>query len=455
MSQFGQFTQSGGTVSSSNINVGSFVSLNPALVAGLQFRGYSGYFSNAPSYFDTNTETSIGLITNFTNITTATNNTYIAQGSTPVFSVEWYGYFYAPTTGSYTFTIASDDASYVWLGSTAVTGYTTANSFINNGGEHGVVSVSNSTTLTAATYTPIRIQYGDAGGGYDCQLSFSGPGIATTNNFANYFYFPIGGNVSFPANAARLIKAASGTNTDRVYYINVNGTSTPTYCLMNSAWNGGGWMMMMKATRGDTFNFNSTYWTDSGTTLNTGSTDLSDADAKFNIMNYGLVKDVMALWPDVGYTGGSIVSPPISTWTWLVNNYYSSGTVRSTLLTGLSAANSRNVVNDGSGVIPSTSSGTSFEFRGWKSDVWSMQAGIAAHVMGGGSHLPSNVGALSRWGFITNNETDWKSIDVFGGVGLHISWASYLTNYSGGDFLGCCQNTSGLNRSMRVQMFGR
>ena len=113
------------------------------------------------------------------------------------------------------------------------------------------------------------------------------------------------------------------------------------------------------------------------------------------------------------------------------------------------------VVNDGSGVIPSTSSGTSFEFRGWKSDVWSMQGGIAAHVMGGGSHLPLTVGALSRWGFITNNEGNWQSIDVFGGIGMSYSWSGYVVNSSAGDYIGCCQNTTGLNRTMRVQMFGR
>jgi len=454
LSQFGGFTR-GGSTSATNINVGAFAGANPTFVSGLQFRTFPGaYFADVPSFFDTKTETNTGLITDFTNLTTATNSIYTANGSASaaVFSVEWYGYFYAPTSGSYTFTIASDDGSYVWIGANALSGYTTTNSFINNGGVHSFASVSASTTLTGATYNPIRIQFGDAGGGYNCQLSFSGPGIATTNNFSKYFFFPIGGNTSFPCNAARLIKAATSTNTDGTYYINVNGTSALTYCLMNSAWSGGGWMMLLKATRGSTFNFSSGYW-NTVNTLNAGSTDLTDSDAKFNVMNYALLKDVLALWPDVTYSGGSIASPPISTWTWMVNNYYSNGTTRITALAGL-GGNSRTVADDGSSVGPTASTAT-FKFSGFNANIWTTQNGMAGHVMGGGSHLPSTSGASTAWGFIFNENPNWSSIDVFGGIGMSYSWGGYNSSSSAGDFLGCCQNTTGLNRTMRVQLFGR
>ena len=49
-------------------------------------------------------------------------------------------------------------------------------------------------------------------------------------------------------------------------------------------------MMMMKATRGTTFNYASTYWT-AVNTLNTTSLNRNDGDAKFDAMNYFFAKD--------------------------------------------------------------------------------------------------------------------------------------------------------------------
>jgi hypothetical protein len=161
---------------------------------GFQFRTFpQGYHNDDPTFFDRNTPLVTGFITNFTNLTTATNSTYVVNGSPTYFSVEWFGYFYAPTTGTYTFTLGSDDGSYLWMGSSALSGYTTANSLVNNGGAHGVVYVSGSISLTANTYTPFRVQFGEIGGGKDCQCSFSGPGISTTNNFAGYAFSSFGG----------------------------------------------------------------------------------------------------------------------------------------------------------------------------------------------------------------------------------------------------------------------
>jgi hypothetical protein len=161
---------------------------------GFQFRTFpQGYHNEDPTFFNRNTPLVTGFITNFTNLTTATNSTYVVNGSPTYFSVEWFGYFYAPTTGTYTFTLGSDDGSYLWMGSTALSGYTTGNTVVNNGGAHGVVYVSGNIVLTANTYTAFRVQFGEIGGGKDCQCSFSGPGIATTNNFAGYAFFSPGG----------------------------------------------------------------------------------------------------------------------------------------------------------------------------------------------------------------------------------------------------------------------
>jgi hypothetical protein len=90
---------------------------------------------------------------------------------------------------------------------------------------------------------------------------------------------------------------------------------------MNSLYNGGGWMLLMKGPQGSTFEYNSTYWTNSTTTLNVTDTNLNNNDAKFAAFNSVTVKDVMAWWPDVGITGGTIPSTPY--WTWHINNWYS------------------------------------------------------------------------------------------------------------------------------------
>lgn len=146
------------------------------------------YFADNISLFRTYKAFATGITTNMTNLTSATNGTYTINGSATNFSVEWVGQFYPPTTGSYTFYLNSDDASYLWIGSNASSGYTTANANINNGGLHGMVNVSYTVTLTGGTLYPIRIQYGQKEGGYDLQFSFTGPSISLTYNMDGYVY---------------------------------------------------------------------------------------------------------------------------------------------------------------------------------------------------------------------------------------------------------------------------
>jgi len=397
-----------------------------------------GYFADDTTWFDSRTENyPTGLVTNFTNINTATGGIVPSDSSWLTYSVEWFGYFYATVTGTYTFYTNTDDASYLWVGSTALSGYTTSNCLVNNGSTHTVQERSATISLTAGTYYPIRFQFGQNISADSCSLSFSAPGISRTYTLDGYVFYGMGTYSSFPINSARLLRATNMASTDRAYFVNVAGTATPTYCLMNSKWDGGGWMMMMKATRGTTFQYSSTYWTDATTTLNTGSTDRTDADAKFAIMNQVPIKDIMASWPDVGTTGGSISQS--ETWTWMVNNYYYGG-VRATPILGLSSGTSRDATTH----FLNTSDQTSF--AGYSSSIWSQQAGAKRHVFGGGSHLSAN--ASTRWGFLWNNENDFATVDVTGGIGMSHG------SYSAGDYYGTA-GTQVLNRTMRVEMYGR
>jgi hypothetical protein len=443
-----------GVVGGANIDMNSFYNYYRALRPGLTYRVFtSGYFADDPTWFSSRTEQYMGSTTDMTNLGTATGSLFPAQSGATYLSVEWFGYFFARTAGSYTFYLGTDDAGYMWLGSNALSGYTTSNANINNGSLHGVVDVSYTVTLSANTFYPIRIQFGQNAGGYDAQFSFAGPSISRTYNMSGYCFFPTGLHASFPAESARIIRNTANLNNDGVYYINVNGTSTATYCLMDSKWNGGGWMMLMKATRGTTFNFDSSYWTDAGTTTNTGSTNRTDADAKFNVFNYAMIKDVMALWPDSGYTGGCM--PNADAWSWLVNNWYSNGT-RCTAITGFSTANTRNSPRD---AYPNSA------YPGFTTSIWTTQP-QQRHVFGGGGHLTGpptyaagtfTVNNYVRWGFLFNeNEADnFASSDAAGGIGMRIAWGSASASYSGGDFVGCCQSTTGLNRSMRFELYGR
>ena len=148
--------------------------------AGLYRTTYTGYFADNPAFFATATVSSA-----------AVNLSPIGDGDPGFepFSVQLLGYFKPTTTETHTFFLTSDDASFMWLGATAVTGFTTANAFINNGGVHGSVEVSASIALTAGVYYPIRIQMGDNGAGDVLELNYSTPTIVKTTTVTGKVFY--------------------------------------------------------------------------------------------------------------------------------------------------------------------------------------------------------------------------------------------------------------------------
>jgi len=106
------------------------------------------------------------------------------------YSWQWLGYFKASSTENYTFYTDSDDASYLWIGNNATAGFTVANATVNNGGLHDVNEVTSSpVSLVANTYYPIRVQFGELGGGDFITVSFSTPTIAQRTNGLGYYYY--------------------------------------------------------------------------------------------------------------------------------------------------------------------------------------------------------------------------------------------------------------------------
>ncbi|EWC44961.1 hypothetical protein DRE_01020 [Drechslerella stenobrocha 248] len=81
------------------------------------------------------------------------------------YALLWRGYFYAPVAGTYRFTIFSaDDYAAVWLGATALTGWTGQNANAARLLSDGATPASGTADLTAGQYLPIRVLLATVGG---------------------------------------------------------------------------------------------------------------------------------------------------------------------------------------------------------------------------------------------------------------------------------------------------
>lgn len=272
-----------------------------------------------------------------------------------------------------------------------------------------------------------------------------------------------------PGFSALQLKNSFGYTTDGVYYIMVGGISTPVYCIMNPAMAGGGWMMIMKATTGNTFNYAANYWT-TNNTLSSSDTTRNNADAKFNTFNYTPGKDLLAVFPDLG-TGGSITAPAYG-WTWYQPSFGTAAGLPtgSTAITALSLFNSPQPTVNAAG---SNIAGTGYfiqdatTFSGFASGVWSSQVDIRFYGFNWNNYYSSTylITSKARWGFGFNENGEGLfsqstssgaagSNDTGGGIGMQYLNGSIQDQYSAGDAYSCC-GVTGVNRSMRVEMYIR
>jgi hypothetical protein len=155
--------------------------------AGLFKTTYAGYHNENPAFFVTATPATYGA-----NLATSIQTTIIQEPSSDDgsnFSVQWLGYFKPITTETYTLFILSDDGSYLWIGANALSGFTTANANINNGGAHGSQERSGTVALTAGIYYPIRMQFGEIGGGDVFRFTYSTPTITKTTNVTGLVFY--------------------------------------------------------------------------------------------------------------------------------------------------------------------------------------------------------------------------------------------------------------------------
>ena len=151
----------------------------PNRTAGFVGFGRAGYHNENVNYTDT--DLTVGPLGPYPplNITNFPNNV----------SRLYVGYFFPTITGDYRFRLTSDDGAYMWVGSTAISGYTVNNAYINNGGLHAAVAVTGGyLRMTANLHYPFRIVYGDAGGSTRLLLEWQRDTTAFVNNETNRFF---------------------------------------------------------------------------------------------------------------------------------------------------------------------------------------------------------------------------------------------------------------------------
>ena len=234
---------------------------------------------------------------------------------------------------------------------------------------------------------------------------------------------PDGSSQDKAATNAAAILAVNPTASDGAYWINLPSVGPKQiYCAMSSNHlGGGGWMLAWKCTRGSTFGYNSNYWTSDNVYNETSGLNLNDGDHKNHAFNHYVASTIAAVFPDLNNGGQSSV--PYSAWTWKQSG------VGQTALSRLQSNQTLSTNPRGE----SSQSGSGF----------SNQNGYQWY----GFNYTGNNSNRVRWGFGWNNEGDQNSNDVTGGI------APVRSGNSAGDHIYCCQGTTGVNRSIRAEIW--
>jgi uncharacterized repeat protein (TIGR02543 family) len=163
-----------------------------SFTAGLLGRRYVGYYNDDVNFFTNNRL--------FATTGTPVNSTSIFNFSSnsDLYSWMWTGFFKAPVSGVYRFYLSSDDASHLWIGDVATTGFTTSNATVNNGGLHPTITRTGSINLFADQFYPIRVMFGENYGGDIVSLFWDLPNGTRVTNGTGYFFQSPTGAVAAP-----------------------------------------------------------------------------------------------------------------------------------------------------------------------------------------------------------------------------------------------------------------
>ena len=152
---------------------------------------------------------------------------------TEAFVIQVSGYYYATSTGTYTFSMGADDASYFWIGSAALTPWTT-----NTMDNQNMVIVGNTKTVTvylsAGVYYSVMLMYGQNVAGFYFVFGVTPPGGTLTSDLSVNFFSNTGSSFAY----CPTTQVSLGSSTSQCCDINrsggivsgcCNASSTPTF----------------------------------------------------------------------------------------------------------------------------------------------------------------------------------------------------------------------------------
>jgi hypothetical protein len=159
-----------------NPNLGELTVTPGTIRTGVKKVTYTGYHEDNVAFTDTATATASTTASNFTIAS-------IAETTTVLYT----GYLLGTYTGDWTFTLTGDDSSYLWIGTNAVSGYTTVNrTAFANYNTVGTVTVA----ITAGEYYPVRLLYGNGPSAGYLNLTYAHTGQTATNDFTGKLFSP-------------------------------------------------------------------------------------------------------------------------------------------------------------------------------------------------------------------------------------------------------------------------
>lgn len=237
----------------------------------------------------------------------------------------------------------------------------------------------------------------------------------------------IGSSSLCPAQSPQEIYNLYGTTTNGAYWLNVNGTATQTYLILDTNYpDSGMWFLGMKGTKTSTnFNYSSTNWTSQSTTLNTGSlSDNVSTDAKFDAFNYLPVTKVVGVFKDRdSYAFNSSGSGMLGT------NSFGGHTWKEDIASQTMFSRFTNT-----GILYNAT-GTMTRYDLYRESNASNGKLVFAYQFGYAKYgfNYSNGAAVYRWGIAFNNENDDPRIDssdAQAGIGLTSYGAASVFSYS-------------------------
>ena len=126
------------------------------------------------------------------------------------FTIILKGSFTPDKAGNWMFSMTSDDASFLWIGDAARSGWTIQNALIDNGGEHPMVNKKASIFLRDNIQYPIRIQMGELGGGYGLNVQWQSPSSDSLTSDGTNLLAPSSSMINSAINAQQNGQTYSG-----------------------------------------------------------------------------------------------------------------------------------------------------------------------------------------------------------------------------------------------------